>query len=187
MLAHFAKLMVVLAAGGFGWWVGPAPLRDVIGDTIAVFAILAAFLIQIMLLLVTAFNPGSLSADRVLQITQALAAQQKHASYVFFGYLTAIVFGVMLKAATPGAANAVFGWSLHGISAVVLASSTFGLLGTIRFVGALRSIQVMRQSLLISEAKDREKQEAAQRKAESDNIAFLNVPPPVSYGKRFGG
>jgi hypothetical protein len=176
--------MVVLIAGGLGLWIGPVPLRDVIGDTIAVFAILAAFLIQVMLLLVTAFNPGSLSADRVRQISDALAAQQRQASYVFFGYLTAIVSGVILKATTPGVPAAAIEWWLNGISALVLASATFGLFGTVRFVGALRSIQTMRQKLLINEAEERE---AAQRKAEAGNIAFLGVPPPVSYGKRFGG
>lgn len=184
MPALLASLMVVLAAGAFGLWIGPAPLRDVVGDTIAVFAILAAFLIQVMLLLVTAFNPGNLSADRVRQITEALSTQQRQASYVFLGYLTAIVAGVVLKATTPAAADSVIWWPLHGISAALLASASFGLVGTVRFVQALRSIQTMRQKLLVDEAEARE---AAARKAATDNVAFLSAPPPASYGRRFIG
>lgn len=188
MAANLARLLVVLAAAMLGAWIGPAPLRDVIGDTIAVFAILAAFLIQVMLLLVTAFSPGTLSAERVKQITDALAVQQRQASYVFVGYLTVIVSGVVLKALTPSAANAppldgALSWLAHGMSGVVLGSAAFGLLGTVRFVRALRTIQTLRQKLLVDEAAARD---AASLREAADNVSFLGAPPPASYGKRFG-
>lgn len=180
-----AMAVATIAAGAFGAWMGPVPVRETIGDTIAVFAILAAFLIQVMLLLVTAFSPGNLGADRIRQVTEALSKQQRRASWVFLAYLVAIVSAVVAKAAMPTTAGAVAPIWLHGLTGIGFMCATFGLLGTLMFVRSLRAIQTLRHRLMIEEA---EMREAAARREAFDSVAFLPTASPSSsaFGKKYG-
>ena len=189
MARQLFLLGAVVAAGAFGAALGPWPLREVIGDTIAVFAILAAFLIQVMLLLVTAFSPGNLSAERIRQVTEALTAEQRRASLVFVAFLVAIGAAVVGKAAGGASADEVATWlrvALHGLAGVMVAAVTYGLIGSVMFVQSLRAVQELRHRLMIEEAEARE---AAQRKQLLDNVAYIapGAAPTSSYGKKFGG
>lgn len=179
-------LGAVVLTGAYGAVLGPWPLREVMGDIIAVFAILAAFLIQVMLLLVTAFNPGSLSAERIKQITDRLTDEQRRASLVFFAYLVAIGSGVVGKAASgssPGDATAQI--ALHGLTGVGSAAAAYGLIGSVMLVRSLRAVQHLRHRLMIEEA---EASEAGRQRQLLDNVAYISpaAAPSSSFGKRFG-
>ena len=178
---------LVATVGGAGAALGPWPLREVIGDTIAVFAILAAFLIQVMLLLATAFSGGGLSSDRIAQVAQRLGAEQRRASWVFFAYLVLIAAAITMKATMPEKPDGAAIWllvALHGMTGIGGAAAAYGTIGTVSFVRSLRAVQELRHRLIIEEAEARE---AAKRRELLENVSFVAPSIPASnYGKRFG-
>ena len=84
------QLAAVLAVGAGGSMLGVPRIRPAASDVIAVCAVLAAFLVQVMLLLATILNPGKLPPDLLKKIASELDRKQSEAFTLFCFYVAAL-------------------------------------------------------------------------------------------------
>lgn len=183
------KVVAIVSLGVVAACVPSAALKEAIPDAIAALAITSAFLIQLMFLLATAFNPAKLKVKQIEDIGAELLSQQTRAATLFGAYALAIVLLLAVKIsygvnpqlidADPWSWLSIVNRGLAGIAGLVCG---YCAVGTLRLTRALRSMQQLRHLIFIRDAKD---QEEAERQAKAARVAY--VPPPVgtgSYGRR---
>ena len=181
-----SKVVIVIATGAVAAAMPEAALKDIVSELIATLAVLAAFLVQLMFLLATVFNPGRLKAAAVEQIAAGLSREQRRATTLFGAYVLAIGVLLIVKITGPAgplattfdpAVLATTARPLAGIAGLVFG---YCAVGTFGFLGSLQSIQALRHKLLILEARDRDQEE---RKRASERVA---VVPPASTSGSYG-
>lgn len=185
MVRRLLKLGFVLAAGAAGWFVPAAALKDIAAEVVAAFSVLAAFLVQLMLLLATVLNPGRLRAEQITIIATRLREQQQRATLLFTTYVVAIALFLAVKLPLGLGYEAAWqAYTLHALSSAALAISAYCLLGTASFLASLRGLQTLRHELLVREAEAREQEERRQAAA---TVAYFGPPAgSSSFGRRHG-
>ncbi|WP_431281676.1 hypothetical protein ACQW02_20025 [Humitalea sp. 24SJ18S-53] len=176
-------LFVIASAGVLGWFVPIANLKGMAAEVIAAFSVLGAFLIQLMFLLATVFNPGSLPSEQIALVARELRQQQQRAITLFIAYVVVIALFVTIKA-IEWPANNDGAWHIGAQILSVLSGIGLGYcgVGTSNFLVALRSIQSLRHDLLIKDAKYREDQERARA---MEKVAYVSpAAGSSSYGRR---
>lgn len=186
-MSQAVRAATVVLMGVAGAFLTVGALKEVAAEVIAAFAVLGAFLVNLMLLLATVFNPGRLKAAQIAEVAAELRSQQQRAIALFGAYMAAIVLFLVIK--SVGAWASYDGpWqdaALRALTAAAGLITGYCVVGTAGFLVALRSIQTLRHNLLIQEAQAREQEE--QRRA-MEKVAYM--PPPATagtYGRRHDG
>lgn len=146
---NIVSLFALMALCLLGARVGIPGLRVAASDVIAACSVLAAFLVQVILLLATVLTPGRLSPSLFRRLAEELDQKQKEAFVLFLIYL-ATVFGFLgIKLSDAWVPS---GWIARDLSkaAAAACSGALGLaaLRTIVFLETMRHLQTLRYKLL---------------------------------------
>ena len=148
-----AQLVAVAALGSAGGALGVPHLRVVASDVLTACSVLAAFLVQVMLLLATILNPGKLTPSLLREIAAELDLKQREAFVLFCFYVAALGGFLAIKMTNewkPKGAFAIV--QSHGLAAVASFALAFAVVRTVAFLSTMRHIQTLRHKLLHQDA-----------------------------------
>jgi len=173
------QLTAVLAIGAGGAILGVPRIRPAASDAIAVCAVLAAFLVQVMLLLATVLDPGKLSPEFLRQIVTELDRMQSEAFSLFCFYVAALTAFLCVKLTNTWVPRNLFSSvQSHGLAFVSCSVLAFAVIRTVAFLSTMRDVQALRHRLLLQDAQVEALKAGPQVVAELDRHAPEPDSPP---------
>lgn len=159
-------------------------LVRIASDVVQAYAILAGLVVQLITLVTMVFNPGRLGVARIRRVADELEKMQSQLIGLFAIYVVTLAFALATKILAGSSDSPTFS-TLAG--PLCLAGTAFMVVFSLARTGvmgvSIMSVQRLRATLLVEQAKQDEDEAKASREARPP-LEIEPDPTPEAYGTK---